>query len=170
MRIRKKNSDAHIFFSVWKLNNKPLSMKKLSVLNGHSDAITCLVSCQSHAVLVSASRDLTVLVWHLSEMFLIRQLPKHPHAVLAVAVNDATGDIATACATLLHVWTINGALLAVLNTCDVAPAIDPQQMIISLAFSTVSSIIIFFFFFTKKMISKHWLILKNKLEKLQNAW
>lgn len=113
-------------------------MKKLSVLNGHSDAITCLVSCQSHAVLVSASRDLTVLVWHLSEMFLIRQLPKHPHAVLAVAVNDATGDIATACSTLLHVWTLNGELLAVLNTCDVAPAIDPQQMIISLAFSTVS--------------------------------
>ncbi|CCF23439.1 WD repeat and FYVE domain-containing protein 3 [Caenorhabditis elegans] len=124
--------------TVWKVNNKPLSMKKLSVLNGHSDAITCLVSCQSHAVLVSASRDLTVLVWHLSEMFLIRQLPKHPHAVLAVAVNDATGDIATACSTLLHVWTLNGELLAVLNTCDVAPAIDPQQMIISLAFSTMN--------------------------------
>lgn len=124
-------------FRVWKVNNKPLSMKKLSVLNGHSDAITCLVSSQSHAVLVSASRDLTVLVWHLSEMFLIRQLPKHPHAVLAVAVNEATGDIATACSTLLHVWTLNGELLAVLNTCDVAPAIDPQQMIISLSFSTV---------------------------------
>ncbi|CAI2350201.1 unnamed protein product [Caenorhabditis sp. 36 PRJEB53466] len=124
--------------TVWKLNSKPLSMKKLSVLNGHSDSITCLVSSQSHAVLVSASRDLTVLVWHLSEMFLIRQLPKHPHAVLAVAVNDATGDIATACATLLHVWTLNGSLLAVLNTSDSAPAIDPQQMIISLAFSTMN--------------------------------
>lgn len=124
--------------TVWKVNNKPLSMKKLSVLNGHSDAITCLVSSQSHAVLVSASRDLTVLVWHLSEMFLIRQLPKHPHAVLAVAINEATGDIATACSTLLHVWTLNGELLAVLNTCDVAPSIDPQQMIISLAFSTMN--------------------------------
>uniref|UniRef100_A0A8R1HLC7 WD repeat and FYVE domain-containing protein 3 n=1 Tax=Caenorhabditis japonica TaxID=281687 RepID=A0A8R1HLC7_CAEJA len=124
--------------TVWKLNQKPLSMKKLSVLNGHSDAITCLVSCQSHAVLVSASRDFTVLVWHLSEMFLIRQLPKHSHAVLAVAVNDATGDIATACATLLHVWTLNGSLLAVINTCDSAPAIDPQQMIISVAFSTMN--------------------------------
>ncbi|ULT96044.1 hypothetical protein L3Y34_004591 [Caenorhabditis briggsae] len=124
--------------TVWKVNSKPLSMKKLSVLNGHSDAITCLVSSQSHAVLISASRDLTVLVWHLSEMFLIRQLPKHSHAVLAVAINDATGDIATACSTLLRVWTLNGELLAVLNTCDVAPAIDPQQMIISLAFSTMN--------------------------------
>ncbi|CAB3409518.1 unnamed protein product [Caenorhabditis bovis] len=124
--------------TVWKVINKPLSMKKLSVLNGHSDAITCLVSCQSHAVLVSASRDLTVIVWHLSEMFLIRQLPKHPQPVVAVAVNDSTGDIATACATILHIWTLNGSLLAVLNTCDIAPSIDPQQMIISLAFSTLN--------------------------------
>ncbi|CAI5448055.1 unnamed protein product [Caenorhabditis angaria] len=124
--------------TVWNVNTKPLSMKKVSVLNGHSDAVTCLVSCQSHAVLVSASRDSTVLIWHLSEMFLIRQLAKHPQPVVAVAINDSTGDIATASATLLHVWTLNGALLAKINTCDVAPTIDPQQMIISLAFSTMN--------------------------------
>ncbi|PIO53357.1 hypothetical protein TELCIR_25310, partial [Teladorsagia circumcincta] len=48
------------------------------------------------------------------------------------------GDIATSCSTLLHLWSINGELLAVVNTCDSNLVVDPSQMILSLTFSTMN--------------------------------
>ncbi|CAD6191346.1 unnamed protein product [Caenorhabditis auriculariae] len=124
--------------TVWKINYKPVGLKKIKVLDGHSDAVTCLVSCSAHTLLVSASRDCTVLLWHQSQLSLIRQLAVHSQPVVALAVNETTGDIATACSTFLHVWSVNGELLSVTNTCDTSPAVDPLQMIISLSFSTVN--------------------------------
>ncbi|ETN78724.1 hypothetical protein NECAME_10189 [Necator americanus] len=76
--------------SVWTLCRKPVSLKRRKLLDGHSDAVTCL------------------------------------------------GDIATSCLTLLHLWSINGELLAVVNTCDSNLVMDPSQMILSLTFSTVN--------------------------------
>ncbi|KAL6737025.1 hypothetical protein Aduo_010703 [Ancylostoma duodenale] len=124
--------------SVWTLCRKPVSLKRRKLLDGHSDAVTCLVVCSAHAFVVSASRDCSVILWHQSELYLIRQLPVHPSPVSAVAVNDTTGDIATSCSTLLHLWSINGDLLAVVNTCDSNLIMDPSQMILSLTFSTMN--------------------------------
>ncbi|VDO70449.1 unnamed protein product [Heligmosomoides polygyrus] len=124
--------------SVWTLCRKPVSLKRRKLLDGHSDAVTCLVVCSAHAFVVSASRDCSVILWHQSELYLIRQLPPHPSPVLAVAINDTTGDIATSCSTLLHLWSINGELLAVVNTCDSNLIMDPSQMILSLTFSTMN--------------------------------
>lgn len=112
------------------------SLRKTLV--GHSDAVTCLVQCPAHGFVVSAGRDRAVLLWHHSELSLIRQLPEHPRAVTAVAVNDSTGDIATASASQLFVWSINGLLLASVNTSDAASTVlDSSQLILCLAFSTV---------------------------------
>uniref|UniRef100_A0A1I7XJU6 WD_REPEATS_REGION domain-containing protein n=1 Tax=Heterorhabditis bacteriophora TaxID=37862 RepID=A0A1I7XJU6_HETBA len=96
------------------------------------------VVCSAHAFVVSASRDCSVIFWHQSELSLIRQLPRHSSPVSAVSISETTGDVATACSTLLHVWSINGDLLAVINTCDSSPVMDPSQMILSLAFSTMN--------------------------------
>lgn len=124
--------------SVWTLSKKPVSLKRRKLLDGHSDAVTCLVVCSAHAFVVSASRDCSVILWHQSELYLIRQLPLHPSPVSAVAINDTTGDIATSCTTLLHLWSINGDLLAVVNTCDSNIVMDPSQMILSITFSTMN--------------------------------
>ncbi|VDM55522.1 unnamed protein product [Angiostrongylus costaricensis] len=99
---------------------------------------TGCVVCSAHAFVVSASRDCSVILWHQSELYLIRQLPLHPSPVSAVAINDTTGDIATSCTTLLHLWSINGDLLAVVNTCDSNIIMDPSQMILSITFSTMN--------------------------------
>lgn len=59
-------------------------------LDAHTDVVTCLAACTSHNFVVSASRDHSAVIWHLSRFTFIRQLSGHPGAVTAVAVNDAT--------------------------------------------------------------------------------
>ncbi|CAI4227406.1 unnamed protein product [Auanema sp. JU1783] len=124
--------------SVWTLEKKPQCLKLRKVLDGHSDAVTAMVVCPLHAILVSASRDRSVIIWHQSELSLIRQLPQHPGTVSAVAVNETTGDIATACSSHLFLWSINGDKLADINTCDTNIPGDTGQMILSLVFTTIN--------------------------------
>ncbi|CAJ0587641.1 unnamed protein product, partial [Mesorhabditis spiculigera] len=124
--------------SVWNLTKKHPRMRKVKTLDGHSDAVTCIEVCSAHAFVVSASRDCSVIVWHERELSLLRQLPPHPSPVSALAVNQTTGDIASACTSDLFLWSINGDLLAHLNTSDCAPAQDTNQMIVTLAFSTLN--------------------------------
>ncbi|KAL3072845.1 hypothetical protein niasHS_017819 [Heterodera schachtii] len=87
-------------------------------LSAHSDVVTALAANAAHNVLVSGSRDKTVVLWHLTRLSFIRQLAVHPGAVSAVAINEAKGDIATASGAWLFLWTINGTPLAVVNTAD----------------------------------------------------
>ncbi|CAJ0936217.1 unnamed protein product, partial [Mesorhabditis belari] len=124
--------------SVWNLYKKHPRMRKIRTLDGHSDAVTCIEVCSAHTFVVSASRDCSVIVWHERELSLLRQLPPHPSPVSALAVNHTTGDIASACASLLFLWSINGDLLVQINTSDCAPALDHNQMIVTLAFSTLN--------------------------------
>ena len=57
--------------------------------------------------------------------------------VTAVAVNDASGDIATASGASLFVWTLNGVLLAVVNTAESGGIFsNPSSVILCVAFST----------------------------------
>uniref|UniRef100_A0A914HM60 WD repeat and FYVE domain-containing protein 3 n=1 Tax=Globodera rostochiensis TaxID=31243 RepID=A0A914HM60_GLORO len=87
-------------------------------LSAHSDVVTALAANAAHNVLVSGSRDRTVIVWHLTRLGFIRQLAIHPGPVSAVAINEAKGDIATASGAWLFLWTINGTPLASVNTAD----------------------------------------------------
>uniref|UniRef100_A0A183C1L8 Uncharacterized protein n=1 Tax=Globodera pallida TaxID=36090 RepID=A0A183C1L8_GLOPA len=87
-------------------------------LSAHSDVVTALAANAAHNVLVSGSRDRTVVVWHLTRLGFIRQLAIHPGPVSAVAINEAKGDIATASGAWLFLWTINGTPLASVNTAD----------------------------------------------------
>lgn len=67
-------------------------------------------------------------------MSFIRQLKPHPGPVAAVVINETTGDIASAAGTHVFMWTINGELLASVNTAT-SPKSDSKQLILSLAFS-----------------------------------
>lgn len=58
-------------------------------LGGHSDVVTALAASAPHTVLISGSRDRTVIVWHLTRLSFIRQLAAHPGPISAVQVNEA---------------------------------------------------------------------------------
>lgn len=65
----------------------------------------------------------------------------HTSPIAAIAINDLTGDIATCCSTMLYLWSINGTLIAHVNTLNVAPtvsSINSQNLsqILCIAFST----------------------------------
>lgn len=108
------------------------------VLDGHTDVVTALTVCSTHNFVVSASRDHTAIIWHLTKLTYIRQLKDHPSAVTAVAVNDTSGDIATSSASCIFLWTINGKLLSVVKTTGSGLFSNPSSMVLSLSFSTIN--------------------------------
>jgi WD40 repeat protein len=108
------------------------------VLDGHTDVVTALAVCPTHNFIVSASRDKTAIVWHLTKLIYIRQLKGHSGAVSAVAVNEATGDVATASGSCIFLWTINGSLLSVVNSIDSGLFSNPSSLVLCLSFSTVN--------------------------------
>lgn len=82
----------------------------------HSRRVTCVASSTSWQQLVTGAADGTVLTWDLNRFKLVRSLPKHPAAISSIAMDDLTGDIATACGQSIYVWDINGSLLVGCNT------------------------------------------------------
>ncbi|BFF93489.1 WD repeat and FYVE domain-containing protein 3 [Drosophila madeirensis] len=121
--------------TIWKFdaNRKSLSVKHS--LHGHTDAVTCLAASAAYNVIVSGSRDGTAIVWDMSRFTFVRQLRGHAGVVAAVSINELTGDIATCSATWLHVWSINGDALAMVNTC--VGSADRMQQILCVAFSQI---------------------------------
>lgn len=56
--------------------------------------------CPAKNIVCAGSRDCTVLVWDVASLSLIRQLAPHASAVSALAINESTGDIASAAGTV----------------------------------------------------------------------
>jgi WD40 repeat protein len=67
-------------------------------------------------MLITGSRDQTCIIWDINRWMFVRQLPNHISAVSCICINELTGDIATASSTYLYLWSINGDLLASINT------------------------------------------------------
>lgn len=127
--------------TVWELcsglRGSSASLKLRKSLYGHTQSVTCLASSGSYGIVVSGSQDCSCIVWDLSNLSFIRQLASHPGPVAAIAINDITGDIATTAGTHVFMWSINGRLLATVNTA-ISPKIDTKQLILSVCFSTVN--------------------------------
>ncbi|KAL3328516.1 hypothetical protein AABB24_035913 [Solanum stoloniferum] len=122
---------------VWRIGKEaPRSVRRLQLektLCAHTGKITCLQVSQPYMMIVSGSDDCTVILWDLSSMVFVRQLPELPAPVSAIYVNDLTGEIITAAGVMLAVWSINGDCLAVINTSQL-----PSDFILSLAGCTFS--------------------------------
>ncbi|XP_078001240.1 lysosomal-trafficking regulator-like [Glandiceps talaboti] len=91
-------------------------------LYGHSSAITCLSVCTPYSILASGSQDGTCIIWDLNRLCYIRTLTGHSGPVIATAISDTMGDIATASrpdtgGSDLYLWTINGTLVSHIH-CD----------------------------------------------------
>ncbi|KAL1329696.1 hypothetical protein HN51_046871 [Arachis hypogaea] len=123
--------------NVWRVSEVgPRFVRRLKLekpLCAHTARITCLQVCQPYMLIVSGSEDCTVIIWDLSSMAFIRQLPEFPAAISAVFVNDLTGEIVAAAGILLSVWSINGDCLALINTSQL-----PSDSILSVTSSTFS--------------------------------
>ena len=105
-------------------------------LYGHYEPVTCLAASSAYSIAISGSKDRTCIIWDLQSLAFVRQLRGLPVTVSAVAINDLTGDLATAAGTLLYYWDINGHLLAKL---DIAGGkAMPSEQILCLGFSQVN--------------------------------
>ncbi|KAL6500529.1 hypothetical protein OROHE_025895 [Orobanche hederae] len=122
---------------IWRIvKDGPRALQDLHLekaLCGHTGKLTCLHVSQPYMMIVSGSDDCTVIIWDLSSLVFVRQLPEFPSSVSAIYVNDLTGDIITAAGVMLAVWSINGDCLAVVNTSQL-----PSDFIISLTGCTFS--------------------------------
>ncbi|KAG8389297.1 hypothetical protein BUALT_Bualt02G0214700 [Buddleja alternifolia] len=122
---------------VWRIGKDgPRVLRHLQLekaLCGHTGKITCLHVSQPYMMIVSGSDDCTVILWDLSSLVFIRQLPEFPSPVSAIYVNDLTGEIVTAAGVMLAVWSINGDCLAVVNTSQL-----PSDFILALTGCTFS--------------------------------
>ncbi|KAG9155685.1 hypothetical protein Leryth_003953 [Lithospermum erythrorhizon] len=122
---------------VWRIGKDgPRAIPRLHLekgLCGHTGKITCLHLSQPYMMIVSGSDDCTVILWDLSSMLFVRQLPEFPSPVSAIYVNDLTGEIVTAAGVMLSVWSINADCLAVVNASQL-----PSDFIVSLTGCTFS--------------------------------
>ncbi|XP_057964129.1 protein SPIRRIG-like [Malania oleifera] len=123
--------------SVWRIvKDGPRALRCLQLekaLCAHTAKVTCLRVSQPYMLIVSGSDDCTIILWDLSSLVFIRQLPEFPAPISAVYVNDLNGEIVTAAGVLLAVWSINGDCLAVVNTSQL-----PSDFILSVTSCTFS--------------------------------
>lgn len=111
--------------TVWRIE-KSRKIVPITNLYGHVEPVTCLASNQSYSLLVSGSRDRTCIVWDLNKFTFVRQLGSaceddeqqlvHNGPISAITINELTGDIATCASSFLYVWSINGDLIASIDT------------------------------------------------------
>ncbi|KAK9069020.1 hypothetical protein SSX86_013136 [Deinandra increscens subsp. villosa] len=105
---------------VWRVSRymgsrAPRTLQLEKALSAHTAKNTCLHICQRYMMIISGSDDCTVVLWDLSSLVFIRQLPVFPSPVSAIHMNELTGEIVTAAGIMLAVWSINGDCLSVVN-------------------------------------------------------
>ncbi|XP_024965619.1 protein SPIRRIG-like isoform X1 [Cynara cardunculus var. scolymus] len=111
----------------------PRSLQLEKALSAHTAKITCLHICQPYMIIISGSDDRSVILWDLSSLVFIRQLPEFSSPVSAIYMNELTGEIVTAAGIMLAVWSINGDCLSVVNTSQL-----PSDFIVSVTTCTFS--------------------------------
>lgn len=108
-------------------------LKLRATLYGHTDAITCLTASDSFNLIVSGSRDRSCILWDLSRLCFLRQLPNHIAPIAAICINEATGDIVSCAGTQLYLWNCNGESIASIDT-----PVGRNKQILCVCMSTVS--------------------------------
>ncbi|KAL0925842.1 hypothetical protein M5K25_004213 [Dendrobium thyrsiflorum] len=123
--------------AVWRFSKDSVRAQRSLHLDralcAHTAKVTCVYVSQPYTLIASGSDDCTVILWDLSSLAFVKQLPEFPAPVSAVHVNDLTGEILTAAGVLLGVWSINGDCLAVVNTSQL-----PSDLILSVTSTTFS--------------------------------
>ncbi|XP_010167767.2 WD repeat- and FYVE domain-containing protein 4-like, partial [Antrostomus carolinensis] len=120
---------------VWELSLVKDKVKCLNLrqaLYGHTEAVTCLAASVTYSIFVSGSDDRTCIIWDLNQLTYINQLPAHRASLCSVAINNSTGDIISCAGSYLYLWTVNGQLLASINTTS-----SPKSHVVCCCFAEV---------------------------------
>ncbi|KAG0346054.1 hypothetical protein BG004_002567, partial [Podila humilis] len=97
---------------IWRIvQNRSYELKLMKCLRGHRETVNTVAISVAYSIIVSGSEDKSCIVWDLNRLEYVRQLGKHEDGVRVVAINDATGDIATCAGPVLRLWTVNGDLI-----------------------------------------------------------
>ncbi|KAG0040780.1 hypothetical protein BGZ82_009762 [Podila clonocystis] len=97
---------------IWRIvQNRSYELKLMKCLRGHRETVNTVAISVAYSIIVSGSEDKSCIVWDLNRLEYVRQLGKHEDGVRVVAINDATGDIATCSGPVLRLWTVNGDLI-----------------------------------------------------------
>uniref|UniRef100_A0A0K0FFM9 Blue cheese (inferred by orthology to a D. melanogaster protein) n=1 Tax=Strongyloides venezuelensis TaxID=75913 RepID=A0A0K0FFM9_STRVS len=123
---------------VWSVCNKWPRLKYLKHLLAHTDAVTVMIVSKSFNLLISGSRDGSVILWDPETLDFVRQLNNHGQPITAVQINEISGDIATASGSMIYIWSINGTLLSSIDTTDSKGSLTSSRIILCLSFSIVN--------------------------------
>ncbi|XP_022643815.1 WD repeat and FYVE domain-containing protein 3-like isoform X2 [Varroa destructor] len=124
--------------SVWTVTPKRLELR--DQLAGHTEPVTCIASSRPFNLIVSGSRDESCILWDLSRLTFVRQIPTEFGApVASVCINDVTGDIAACAATRLYIYNVNGVPIAHVDTAASLTAGQARgQQILCVSFSQLN--------------------------------
>ncbi|CEF59316.1 Blue cheese [Strongyloides ratti] len=123
---------------VWSICNKWPRLKYLKHLLAHTDAVTVMVVSKSFNLLISGSRDGSVILWNPETLNFVRQLDNHGQSITAIQINEISGDIGTASGSMMYIWSINGTLLSSIDTSDSKGSLTSSRIILCISFSTIN--------------------------------
>ncbi|KAF9901263.1 hypothetical protein EC991_006368 [Linnemannia zychae] len=97
---------------VWRIvQGRSYELKLMKCLRGHRETVHTVAISVAYSIIVSGSEDKSCIIWDLNRLEYVRQLGRHEDGVRVVAINDATGDIATCSGPVLRLWTVNGDMI-----------------------------------------------------------
>jgi WD40 repeat protein len=106
--------------SLRKRTTKRDEIKLLKRLCGHSQPITCMAVSSNYGIIISGSEDGTAIIWDLNRLTYLRQLVEPDVAkrspISCVTINQDSGDIVICSGVLVYVYTVNGQLLATIDS------------------------------------------------------
>lgn len=115
--------------SIWELDGAKREVTLSKLLRGHDDAVLCVAASSAWSVVLTGSKDRTAIVWDLNRGTYVRTLRGHDAGVHLVAIDEKTCHLATASGPEVRLWSINGELLACLET-----SANVSEPVASLAF------------------------------------
>ncbi|TKY89529.1 hypothetical protein EX895_001314 [Sporisorium graminicola] len=102
--------------SIWELDGAQREVTLSNLLRGHDDSVMCVAASSAWSVVLTGSKDRTAIVWDLNRGAYVRTLRGHDAGVHLVAIDEKTCHLATASGPEVRLWSINGELLARLET------------------------------------------------------
>jgi len=99
---------------VWKfaLQERSAELSLQQRLHGHGCKVTCVDVSRTWSIALSGGADGRSFVWDLNRLCFVRRLKAHPVALVAVRINDVSGELLTASAQGVRCYSINGVLLS----------------------------------------------------------
>jgi WD40 repeat protein len=88
------------------------SIELIGFLHGHIETISTLKVSSKFNLILSASKDLTIIAWDLNRLSCSFCLTGFSSPIVDIAICEATGDIAACTKSDIFLWDLNGVFIA----------------------------------------------------------